>query len=619
MNYPYPFDAPYEPNRNDQFVSKQNQVEHRRKVALWDAYTSMYSLTDSILCSSTIKVRAGDFSHQGIQAPAWNDGETIFLNTNILAPIDDASIVSLNGVNYHEVAHLLFSPRLNQAYAKRVIDAKLMQEFNILEDCRIETLLIAKYPSVRDSLVQTVLRYIAEGDMTESFILIRGRKYLPVAVRQLSANAYVSKYGVEFTNKVASIIDEYRLLAFPRDEERGFELLKQLNELFNEQGQDGKDSGRPKGGEGMCNDRRKPVRSGRPMSAKEQSELQESIKDDEDVDIEDEIDEDIEDETPGSNSSAGPDEQNDAESNESNESNNNQHGNLAEMLDELKNACMDAIDELMESSEQIQAEIRQTKASVRANDKVVTSLSHGCAYVQSIVSLEARAMSRRFEQELNQLVVEADAFWVSHQSSGRLNINRAMNASMDEYDELFDRWSESVDAYDIEAVILLDKSLSMQSDIKQAAEATWIIKRALESINARVTAYTFNQESSLLYSGDVKATPNKFHQVDAHGGTNPFECLSEAHRILESSKRKTKLLIMVSDGDFDRSVEEKCNNIVSEMNRIEGVITASVALMSKSMFEAQKEKFTHNCRSVTVVEKPTDLVNVARNLVKSLR
>jgi hypothetical protein len=91
-----------------------------------------------------------------------------------------------------------------------------------------------------------------------------------------------------------------------------------------------------------------------------------------------------------------------------------------------------------------------------------------------------------------------------------------------------------------------------------------------------------------------------------------------------SSKRKTKLLFVISDGGWGN--EQKCERTIERINSIDGTITNAVFLLDKySARSATPEylsdvanKSQHKCDSISIVSEPKALVEVARNLIKAL-
>ena len=582
----------------------------------WDSMANVYAGVDTILCSAPVEVKAGDFSHMGVPAPAWNDGKTIYLNTAILRALDDQTLIGINGINYHEVAHILYSPRFTSAFMQTVVAKGMKQTWNMMDDQRIETLLVGRYPSVKESLTHTVLTYLLEdGNPETAFPLIRGRKYLPIEVRQSVADAWVAKQGQAHAQALADVLDEYRLCIYPRDEVRMLELVAECHALLMQtapeqpeqpqdgqpqDGQAGSGQGQPDvSKDGMCSGDANLIEHGEPESTDEQAQDSESAQEQGES-------ESIE------NSAASGAFGNSGSDDESND----------DCLEAIKDAINNALNSIM-NDESVLADLEQIRDAISADNKVQAGL-RSLSTTEMPVSAEGHAIAEEFARELNELLCDSDAMWVSHQSTGRVNIKRAMNMGVNDLDTVFDRWDDGDLAYDIEAVILVDRSSSMTYQMAQTNESAWAVKRGLESINGDVTVLAFGDSARVIYGKDELAT-HQARQFRASGGTEPCDALIEAERILEQSTRTTKMLIMLSDGDWSGDG----NKVIARINQIEGAITASVFLpdegeqmslqaMNGIDRQARLTSRQHNCQTLTVITDPKQLVNVARDICRGL-
>ena len=207
------------------------------------------------------------------EAPAWTDGETIFMNTvhfdkvvgesieakNTVSIIND--LISMKGLNYHELAHVMFTPRNGQkptstiAKRARSEDFGIWHAYNVLEDQRIETLFSARFPIAAQYFTVTVNQFIVavaqgrvgyEGEANRTgknqqfanmHLLLHGRKYLPKKIRKAAREAFVSYHSVEDALLLEGLIDEYRKLAFPRNQKRAVEIVLEFYKWIDTQRQ----------------------------------------------------------------------------------------------------------------------------------------------------------------------------------------------------------------------------------------------------------------------------------------------------------------------------------------------------------------------------------------------
>ena len=620
-------------------------AERQKQEQKFEAIAGVYKTADSIITGESISVKVGDFSNmtKNSKAPAFNDGKTIYLNMNNLLDLSDETITSLNGVNYHEIAHLLWSPRAGTSLVKAVVKEGLLGVMNVLEDMRIESLLVTRYPTVRESLTASVLAYLidtAGEDLHNAFASLRGRTYLPLELRQACADMFIQQYGLDKTKAVASVIDEYRTLVLNNsaDGDRALELIREYARLLgldpdtsnadgegegesNESGEQGSNSPSKIAGLSSCFER-EPMQSGRPESAKKQTQTVQRMQQN--------------DKANGSETLEGtPAESNDKSDsksdNTSKPSNPNVGGSSSEQSDydpandresvdnPLAEQMRKALENVMRSPS-IKRETNQVRQAIRSVDTVESIISKA-NYSEVVADTAMLAIARDFGNELIQLQVDNDPSWLRETPSGKLNVQRTMNMDINDINILFDRWGTGNDNYDIEAVIITDNSGSMDRLMGEACTANWIIKKAIESIDGNVSSYIFDDNTFNLYSADERAT-RSIRMVSANGSTDPSEALLEAERILSASKRKTKLLFVITDGQWGSAT--LAEDTIKRINAIEGAITNLVYIsnlyewQADWTFEQIAGEHRHNCMNMSMVNKPREIVDVARNLVRSL-
>jgi hypothetical protein len=77
-------------------------------------------------------------------APAWSDGQAIYINQEEITEMDLETLTQVTGLNYHELRpSFLYSKQGYRLHEVGNLENDLMQASNILEDQRIETLLVA--------------------------------------------------------------------------------------------------------------------------------------------------------------------------------------------------------------------------------------------------------------------------------------------------------------------------------------------------------------------------------------------------------------------------------------------------------------------------------------------
>lgn len=589
--------------RNEAMEYAQASKDQREQVLLvrnnsLDSTCSVFQRADRILTNLPIEVYLNDVEDG--DTPAWSDGKNITFNANSISAISEDTIRSLHGLNYHELAHLMFTPRIGTALGKWVaerddnsnfVDPRRHHAFNILEDCRAEYFMSVKYPSVRPFFVSTIGEYIAKDQdgLGKSFYLLAGRRYFPIEARRLSAHLYAEEHGVDQAKKVYSITSEYRTLVYPRDYTRGQELIEQLLTILP------RDVDSPNG----CGHR--PImRNGKPVGEKEQDKI---ISNDLDGDKSDEL---------------GLDGKGAGSAEDTNEATVPEHADFNEDKSEALAQSVNEAVERAKSDKSLVKKVSDTTRAILKDGSTKSILGKASATPMPPTMTEVTA-TRLFGQELERLRIDSDPAWLIEKPTGKLNVRRAMNADVNDINKLFDRWETGNDDYDIEASILIDRSGSMYSEIGSACRSAWIIKRAIEKIDGRVSVMTFGSVARTLYSADEKASASDVRVVDANGGTNPYYALIETQRLMTQSNSKTKLVFLLTDGDFEQS---ELNDTVIERLKKDNVYVCVVYLGNEMYLERINsdpevlKRLAHNAHDFRAITKPNDLVKVAKDVVK---
>ena len=539
-------------------------------------------------------------------AAAWSDGRNITLNKGMIDNMDIDAMVQLHGLLYHEMSHLLYTPRIGNGLTDWAIRSGHKMAYNILEDQRIETLLVGRHPSVAPYLSAVILRWLAtdQNQIQSNYILVRGRRYLDVSIRQAFRDAFLAPALIP---AIESIVDEYHTLVFPRDEARARVLIERFRtEVLNKVPQ------QPQHGcEGASS-----TKSGTPSNEKDQEKDSKSAQSQPSEDEQDEPqepstgeDEGSEgDESEGSESGEGEgsgesDEQGPSEGKDGKgkgqqdaDGEGQQKGAKGEgkgsgsgagagsgsknPVTKAAEAVAKALEDISSSAE-VQAEMNARRRAVQngGNDGWFESQLPNGWFKGSRPAASLVAAEKKFRQVLRRLAEDCDPGWERETSSGRLNIRRAMAGA--DPSEAFDRWAEGNEGADLEVFIGVDSSGSMCSAVGKGAEAksadevasevTWVLTKALKEMGADVTVVTFGNISEVVYTREDTGRVKEVRQIQGWGGTDALPALEEAERIFRSSRRKNRLLIMVTDGSW--SQVQACD---VTMRRIEdlGVLSA---------------------------------------------
>lgn len=577
-----------------EYVERQNEL---------DSIASVYQTADKIITGEDISVSVT--ADTEMKTTAMNNGKDIIYNASLIEDLDSETITSLHGTNYHEVAHILFSPRAGSTLGQFAKEQKVIRSFNMLEEARIENLMIAKYPSTRLFLETAITSYLLKDDPSEwgeAFPILTGRKYVDVDIRQAVADKFINKYGVDVAQRVQDIVHAYSSLVFPTDFTKAKDLLTMFADIV---GRDTEQTDMKSGEHGE----RMVGANGRPASAKEQARLQKRAEQSQEPT-----------ELLQKGQGVGG---NSTEENTDTKQYTQDDERIAKKLNERMNE--------IKNDSAVKREVSETRKAISGNEDI-KSIIKKAELLEMTPSQVAVSYARRFGTELERLVRNNDPMWDSRTPSGKLNISRTMNPDVNSIGEMFDQWNIGNDNSDIEAVMLLDNSGSMGGYMTEVCQNAWIIKRGVETIEGSVSVFAFDHESKKIYDKTERALPSKFRYINSRGNTAPFRTLIEAERILTASDKSIKILFMLTDGDW--SDNEECDKVIKRLNQL-GVLTCLVFLSDytrwQDIINASKDpsnenhvyysrkisEWRHGVKVFRAVTKPRDVLDVANDLVTS--
>lgn len=535
--------------------------------------------------SLDLKIETDPFRVPSGNPPAWSMADQIGLFHKSETPIMDLdSLLRLKGLTIHELGHVIFTPRDRTHMVKTITADGMHKAFNILEDNRIDNLMVARLSGVAPWLLHAVfVEFFSTPDGHEYLLpLLHGRKYVPQNIRDLSAKVYHDQGNV---GDIKRIIDTYIQLNMARKEHQatGLSLVQELHWLLSDatpttsHGHYEVCSPEKNGGQDVAGIREQDEALQRADKQQAQQSATESATEPAPV--------------PASNAEA-----------------------KQQMDEQVQEARSRVAEEVYEDiKDMVQGMRKGGGAGGGGEDKSVTPAK---GVWLADVAPDMRMNTRHFTRILQELKALHDPSWVSNESEGRLNARQfLMGADLDQSFDLWDNGRE--DASDIECVILLDISGSMHYMLSQAYDAMWGIKRSLDSINASTTVITFGDYSRVLYEADSRAGIRRKHSMDGMGGTQPLSGLKRSRDIFFSSLRAVKLFIVITDGQWSNKVN--CDAIVTEM-KLGGVLTGLVHLESRGLDEMEESEYayhidTHGCEVVKVLDNPHDITDFARQIV----
>lgn len=578
---------------------------------------------------------------QGGQAPAFSSSDRIWFHEGKIADLTTKQgVASLKGLTLHEISHILFSPRVGTEFRQWVIDEKMHNAWNALEDQRIESQLIALYPSIRDWFEATMNEYLLKNRETLllAFPLIHGRKYLDKRVRKMVKQAFKHQDRVA---EIASIIDQFRPLNMSKDADT--ELAKELIARYKELTEDLQIEN-PNGHDHRSETEHESNINSKPISRSKQEQASDAVEDDDsiydnfdwdeeeedgdfddagepqesDVDGDSDVDahdSDVDGDSEDSDSSSNSDSDGDAtEASPSASDTPADDSTLDEIESILNEALQDTLDRL---GDKLSHDIDIYNGDVLLEGEELPEPDRFKHQQSRSVSAKASEGAEKFRAELQRLRAEHDPAWNMRVDNGRINPARWEQGC--DFEEAFDRYEMGhADATDIEAVILLDVSGSMSPHEVNAHESMWAIKHALDGINALTSVIAYSEssygsdiDSMTLYSRDEQVGQT-MNFIPNQGGTNPTKALQYAQGVLANSNRAIKLLIVITDGEWSDKCLEATEESIRQMR--EGGVLTSLAWLSSWNVDLSSQNL-HGAEIVCHVRDASDLLYLGRSIV----
>lgn len=598
-------------NRAD-MIDRSIQSSTRQRNWL-DAYAAVFARANRIVTGADVEFRLTN-PQRGTgmaHAPGWTDGKTIHLNRQIMADLlskrqDKETILAIKGVNYHEVAHCIFMPRMNSKFVRGVkqrdaTEWGTWQAFNVLEDMRDETLFAGTFTTAVIYFTNAVATWILANPQSvhSAYPLITGRRFLPKPLRDELRKVFQDTHGASDAamDRMDEIARQYLHTVFPKDTQKALNLVVEYRELVN--GLLGMMPDTTSHGHQDAIGKGSPIGQGQQEAAvdnldisldewEERDESMWDAEDDEDSKSDSTInlpakqrgEDDEGEEGEGSGGSGAPSEDGDeGDENSSTPSpddlGDGGYGTGGDpdsegfFPDDLSKIAQ-AITEQIKESEDFLKDLQDTQEAVKAefNKGAQPSGTMG-KYIWDTATEDDAALKRRIIGHLREITSELEPTWHHRQSRGTLNIRNAMLAQHGDLD-VFDRWDEGrEEEAGVEMAILLDQSTSMGTIIDRASHVLWSLKSALDRMDIRTTVFGFSDGWTLLMKPDDKITTDKLKRFGVYGGTDPEGALKEAYALLNRSSKPHKAVIIITDGDWYDT--DGIRSLYRQIRRIGGV------------------------------------------------
>ena len=577
----------------------------------WDSLAYVFEKTDRILSNLDLQVEVVDDS---LGAPSATDGQTVWFDRKQLgSPISPEALVAISGANYHELCHVLFTPRGNDL---RVMDVRREGDFiafNILEDMRIETMFVTRYPIAANYFTAMVVKFILENepDWGRHLFLTYGRRYLDNTLRsEIDAKFFDPAMKAE----VKQIIDDYLGVVFPKDWSRARKLIHRFQQLL--------DQATPDSGNGLdMNGHKLVLDKGKPESEEGQKAAQDAAQQQQEGDGDGEGQgkagegEGSDQEGEGGEGSGGQDsgEDRSADPNatepDKGAGGGGKKGDIAQIGQQVLNSAFthqDVVSDIAEKQRGVNAG-RPTgvrNKGVKQKGKAI------------MVEDQYRTASRKMERELLRARGDYDPGWKRGKPTGRVDMIEARKQNPDRR-AMFKQWDEGQDdAVDYEVVICMDQSTSMRGATGITGQACWALKKALDKVDASVTVMGFSVEDDVrILLSPEQRLGDKAYDHGVIGGTNPLAVVREAQRILYTSRRKHKVFVILTDGAFDPRVSATTDRAIKSIGAI-----ASTLLFFYSGWRVldQSQIDKHGAHHAESITDGMALVSGTRKVVNSL-
>lgn len=222
-------------------------------------------------------------------------------------------------------------------------------------------------------------------------------------------------------------------------------------------------------------------------------------------------------------------------------------------IEDLAREILDQVMDSKEMTDDLDSLVDTLRDLIRNDDGLSANKAD---FVEMSTPGDARKVVRKTVTVLSQIRLDLEAEKVHRQLTGRYNMRRVMAAQPHDMD-LFDQWNDTgEDAGGVEAVVLIDMSISMSSNMGMASTAMWTVKRAMQELDIPCTVLGYSNEWYTLYRPAEKVSRTSCRRFNAIGGTVPLGAIQKAHSILTKSKHTNRVLVSITDGAWGTPDEE---------------------------------------------------------------
>lgn len=537
----------------------------------------------------------------------YQEGKEIKINIKRIAKqIPDLKnfLSSLKGINYHELAHYMYSviPRDFKKNPYR-IDKRHKQWWNTLEDARVEVLFGSVYDKAREyfsiSILKTLVKKHQEleevvgeeaesikmPDYTHSYPSFYGRRtHLPKKLIKHYRKKFIGQFGGKTTRRAEQIVDQYILTYDP---DKRLELIKELADLLEYSPPQSSPQASSVQGPPLSRGRKprtekilKQLAKEMGQSAsgiKEQGEGQVSETEFEEVKSEQEQIENI------LNGKEKSEEQEELSGSGAEGSRPEEEEEISE--EEMLGEATEELEELESSIEgDVQADYDLVMNTIKTPKSGINATRHGSSKLN--VSQSAARLERKLETVFKKARFALRPTYIPRKRRGRLDTKQAMrNQAVSNPDyNVFKRWRKDLTGEgEMWIGLAVDSSGSMTGTYGRgggryasAMRTAWAISTAAEMTKNHTMVVEFDTRHEVIKGFQMHRRSVKWPGTSLGGGTNPGTALELIYSEIKKLAKNPKhcLVMVISDGHWE-SGESTGKTMIKQMNH-EGITTAEL-------------------------------------------
>lgn len=540
-------------------------------------------------------------------APAWtawadDDASATITVAAAYMPMPNtaADVAIWLGTNGHELGHVLFSPRATSPLWRRIADTRhvpgIAIAFNIAEDQRMERLLLDRFAPWAAYLIAALSHHIHTDD-DRSWPLVAGRTWIDPGARAQSRAMFARVMGRNAAAEVARIIGAYQRLIDPGDaqSQQAYDLIVRLAELLASHRPQIPAPCQPSSGgapeAGMAS-------AGAPATADEDADPQPAQP------------------SPDGEPAAGDGPGDGEPSTSTGEADGDGAGAGAG-----DGAAGDAPAAPPTMADRMKAQAAEEIRDDSELEAVMDAVAHGRPRASDIggrrrsgrwsdVPDRARMLHRDVADALTDLRDESEPGWIRRTDAGRLNVRRM--ALGGRADEMFDRYDPgALDTTELDCMLLVDVSGSMQGDTRALAESIWAIRHAADDIDASLSVVGFSSgDAQLIASPGDRPDDGRMWEPIAGGGTEPTAALVMALDVLTAATSRTRMAVILTDGEWYNAPSAEA--IISALND-SGIVT----VLAHYGFDDGREINGHGCAHAARITDMGDLARMFRDVARA--